>query len=510
MNIADCLEAHAVSRGHHPAVVDGDMVVTYGELRARVDGAAANMRAAGIGPGDFVAVMLLDSADHVVVLYALAKVGAVIISIERNSLPSERQGDVAGFDVRAMILDAGDEAIPGTKALSLDKVCAPVSTPVPTAEGPGFDENLPMMVVQSSGTTGTPKRLLWSHAQMSIRGRRQVQCMQLTSEDRYVQDPSLTYVSGSRRCMAMLELGGTVVINNVETAADMPAFFAHQNVTFDFVTPGRLGPLLRALESHERGGDEPDFPALKIVLSGSPILPGMNLAARRYLTPQVWESYGTNEVGDLAALSPEDYHAHPGSAGRLIDGVEGEVVDDHDQRLPAGQIGLIRCRAPDFPTAYFGDDEATTMGFRDGWFYPGDLAAMNEEGYIFLKGRADDAINFGPSKFYPIEVENVLLSHPAVSEAAVVGRHYNKVHQVAVAFVVTSAGATPGEISEFCKERLSYFKAPFHVEIIPRMPKNRRGKILKTALRQEFQVKYGLNADEAGWAGPVVALDRAG
>ena len=507
MNIADSLHVNAAKQGDRVAVECGDERVTYAELLARVAMAVDNLRDAGIGPGDLIGVMLWDSPNHVVVLYALARLGAVSMSVIRNRPRHETEMQFRDLDVRLTISESGRAPLPGNRALALNAVCAPRAggEASASAHDAPFDENQALMFSQSSGTTGQPKRLYATHAQMMARSLRQIKIMSLTSADRFLQNPSLSFMSGTRRCFAMLHAGGTVVImhKNLSHSAEYLAYIRERYITYFFASPVRLGGLLRAARKIGVGKDEPLCPDLKLVVSSGPSHPDQRRLAREKLTPQLLESYGTTEAGDLTVARPADHDRYPESVGRLIDGIEAQVVDDTVRPLAPGQVGLIGFRAPDLPSAYIGDADATVHGFRGGWFYPGDLAALNEEGYVFLKGRADDVINFNGEKFYPIEIENVLLSHPSVAEAAVVGRHYKEL-EVAVAFIVLTDNLTINELEDHCKTMIAGHKAPFHIEMVARLPRTPNGKVLKRNLKRDFERKYKLSQAEAGWVGDEV------
>lgn len=501
MNIADCLDIHADRRGHHVAIDDEGVKVTYRDLLARVDMAVANLRDAGIGPGDFVGVILPNSAEHIAVLYALAKLGAVSLSFDPELPQKEWAKEFAGLDVRASITETGAAPLPDHRALALGAMCASrsaCSAPTFTGAAP-FDEDQPLMLVQSSGTSGAPKRLLATHAQMATRSIRQIRAVGLTSADRFKLDPGLSYLAGRRRCIAILHAGGTVVISDSPTPADELVLFGEERITYNYVTPPTLSQLLSALPEITSRAGGPPYPDLKLTISAAPTRKSQRLLARQKLTPQILETYATNEVGDLTIALPADHDRYPDSVGRLIDDVEAIVVDDAGEPLPPGRVGLIGFRAPGFPTSYYGNEEASVKGFRDGWFYPGDLASINDERYVFLKGRADDVINYGGAKFYAIEVENVLMSHPAVSDAAVVGRQYGDDLQVAVAFVVVAADVTVKGLENHCKARLAFHKVPLHFEPVVQIPRSHQGKMLKRNLKKDFQRKYKLTREEAGW-----------
>jgi acyl-coenzyme A synthetase/AMP-(fatty) acid ligase len=205
------------------------------------------------------------------------------------------------------------------------------------------------------------------------------------------------------------------------------------------------------------------------------------------LTPNFYEQLGANEVGLLVLGSPADQDACPEAIGRVVQGVEVRVSDPSGQELPAGQAGLVGFRSENFPALYVGDPEATERSFRDGWFYPGDLAAIDAAGYFHFKGRADDVINSKGVKFYPIEVEKALLAHACVAEAAVFGWPHPDSGEVAVAFVTRSGPVSASELVQFCRQRLAAHKIPHSVAVVEQMPKTPTGKIMKRALKEKFR-----------------------
>lgn len=243
------------------------------------------------------------------------------------------------------------------------------------------------------------------------------------------------------------------------------------------------------------------FPLLKMMtVTSSPIAPGVRTRARELIYRNLVERYATNEVGLLAIASRADQEAYPDSVGKLIDDVEAQIVGEDLRPLPFGEVGRVRVRAPYFPTAYLNDPSATAAAFGDGWFYPGDLATINDKGYLFLKGRKDDVINCGGAKFFPVEVENVLMEHTAVVEAAVIGRHIDDDRQVAVAFVVLDGETKLTDLVTHCEARLAEYKVPRHIETVAEIPKNPQGKILKRELKLSFQETYGLTREGARWS----------
>ncbi len=482
MNITDFLDEHARDRPDHPAIEDGESVVRYVELLARVNRAATNLRHMGVRAADVVVIMLQDSCEHIVVLCAIARLGAVSMSLNPFCHRSELERAVKGFDLRAVITQSESSPIPGLQALRLADICNPNSAnagEVPPATARGG--NQPLIVVQSSGTTGDPKRLILSHEQLRARNRTNAKIVQLTSSDRFLLVPGVSFLAGWRRALTMLQLGGTIVINYARTFADYLQEVDRKNITFTFLTTAHLLPMVAG-----RTDRDPLFRGLKIVLGASHVPPDLRARARAVITPTVLETYGTNEVGDLTVATPEDQEKYPGSVGRVIDGVEFQVVDGLDNPLPPQSVGQVRVRAQCFPSAYLGSTEAAGRAFRDGWFYPGDLAHMNDEGYVFLMGRADDVINNSGVKFYPAEIEDVLLAHPDVAQAAVFGWPHFGWGEVAVACVVRSSDVSLSTLSAFCRERLPSYRMPAWILFQRELPRNATNKVVKAELRKIF------------------------
>lgn len=477
MNIADILVEHARARPAHPAIEDGKLTVAYAELGTRVDQAAANLQAAGIGPGDIVVVMLPDSADHLVILCALARAGAVMFSLDASMPPAEFERRLAGVPAKAVVAGARAPRGGAPLRLAVAQLCRRAAQPFAAVDA-GDDD--PLMLIQSSGTTGAPKSFLRSHAEMRVWIGRYARNQGWTPEERCLSLTQMSFNVGRNVSLGMLHLGATVVVNRARTLDELVTTVRGRRITYLKLTPAHLRPLL-----HHAGDREPLFPGLRAMVVGSaPTTHEQRVMARKRLTPNLVEQLGVNEAGLLAVAMPADQDAYPDAVGRVVDDVEAEVVDADHRPLPAGEVGLVRFRGPGLPSRYLDDPEATARAFRDGWFYPGDLAALNDEGYLFFKGRADDVINNQGAKFYPSEVENALLAHPQVAEAAVFGWPHTRYGEVAVAVVVTKDTVGEQDLVAFCGRRLARHKLPKIVMFVPEMPRNPMGKIVKTKLKE--------------------------
>jgi acyl-coenzyme A synthetase/AMP-(fatty) acid ligase len=482
MNIAEILTDHARDRSSHPAIEDGERIVTYGELDGLVDSAAANLQAAGIRLGDIVAILLDDSVDHLIILCALARIGAVIFSLNATASKAEIEKSLASAPVKAVItagprLSGGDLLWLRAKA-----ICRPALKPF-EVQGVGDDD--PVMLIQSSGTTGAPKSFLRTHAELGEWIGRYARGHGWSADERCLSLTRMSFNVGRNISLGMLRLGATVVINSSRSHDELTALVRDKRISYLKLTPSHLVPLI------DYAADKaPLFPGLRAMVFGSaPTTHAQRLLARERLTPNCYEQLGSNEAGLMALALPADQDAYPDAVGRIVEGVEAQIVDDEDRTLPVGEVGLVRFRGAGYPTRYLDDPDATTRAFRDGWFYPGDLAILNDEDYLFFKGRADDVINNGGAKFYPIEVETALLEHPQVSEAAVFGWPHTRLGEVAVACVVANSSISTKDLQTFCQQRIAGYKVPQAIEIMAELPRNAMGKISKIELKDIFQSK---------------------
>ena len=325
MNLAEFIDQHALERPDHPAIEDGGLIVSYSELRERVATAAANLHLAGIRPGDVVAVMLPDSVNHIAVLYALARLGAINFALDPTLPKLERERSAQGLALKAMVSYPGAILPDGVNYLNVLEMCgrsaanAPLEAP-PRAE---FDENWIAMIVTSTGTTGSQKRIPLRYSQILYWNSLYIKYTGLTVSDRYLSVVHLAFVAGIWRCIKMLHLGATVVINHASTIDTLFDYAAKNRINCTFLTPSHLRYLLEFTT-----GDKPMMPALKLLVATSRLSPAERRLVRRRLTPNLIETYGINEAGLVAVATPEDQDAHPESVGRLIEEVEAEVVDD--------------------------------------------------------------------------------------------------------------------------------------------------------------------------------------
>lgn len=238
--------------------------------------------------------------------------------------------------------------------------------------------------------------------------------------------------------------------------------------------------------SVKRGGMVPQ--TLRCILSGGDRLPeASSVRAQKILGTPVLQGYGLTEASSVVALPPGIDRTKPASVGTLLSCVEAQIRGDSGEPLPAGREGMLWIRGASVADGYFHNPELTKQRFCDGWFNTCDIAKFDGEGYLYLVGRDCDVIFVGGFKVYAREVERVLEEHPAVAEAAVVGIPRPISGELVKAFVVLKKGerVNAKELMEYCRKKLSYYKAPRIIEFISEMPRSAIGEIIKRKLSQD-------------------------
>lgn len=479
MNLADIISRHAAAAPHAVAVIERGRVIDYRGFERAIWRAAAWLRAQGISPGDVVAVTLGSSTLHLVVGYALARIGAVQLGLTLREPRAVRQEMAARYGARLVIGEADEARLAGLPTLLPDVKWLEPGDDVAdeSLRAPGGDA--PWRIVFTSGTTAAPKAVLQSHA-MHIAWRDINQgAMPLAPADRFLAVVELDFFSGFRLCMDVFWAGASVVAGAaLATPQDLFDTVERHDVTYLYLTPSHLHRLLASLPP-----DEPRLPGLRLLRTGAMSV-AQSLCGEiiRRLTPGLVVAYGTNDAGSpFTAADASVLQRFPGSIGFAVPGVELEIVDDAGRALAPGATGLVRVRAAGMPQAYIDNPEASARAFRDGWYYPGDLGALSSEGAFYFKGRVDDMMNFDGIKIYPADIEAALLAHPAVLEAAAFPISDQAHQDIPVAAVVLRDASQLEALTAHCRGLLGV-RAPRFIAALQALPKNAAGKVLKREL----------------------------
>jgi len=488
-NIVDCLRHFSETLPGYPAMEDGGRVIRYRELDLRTDDAAVNISAAGILAGDIVTIILRDSIEHLIVICGLARAGAVIFSLNPALTKKEIAESMAEIGSRILVTDNGSFAISGINTISKKDICAANGR---SFGNPGACGDQPFVLIQSSGTTGRPKSFILSHTDSMRQCQKALYSQKIIQSDRFVSSPKMCFHFSRSFFLQMLNTGATIVLAHDLSPRDFCEFINNEKISYlKLIASQVVGFLDYAKE------DEVLFPNLRMLSSHSaPLAPEARRLARKRLNSNFFDGYGSNEMGTVTFSSPQDQDLYPDSVGRPRDDVEAQIVDAGDHPLPCGEVGQARFRSASMVRSYLDNPEMNARHFRDGWFYPGDVAKINDDGYLFLLGRADDVINNSGIKFYPVEVENVLLSHPDVAEAAVFPWPHKLAGRVAGAAVVAEGNVTYKQLKDYCAERLAPYKVPYVIGFTKTLPRNAMGKVLKRKLAAKLRTQ--MQAQPAG------------
>jgi long-chain acyl-CoA synthetase len=238
-----------------------------------------------------------------------------------------------------------------------------------------------------------------------------------------------------------------------------------------------------------RGGGEPDLPSLRLCVSGgAPLPPEVWRSVEKKFGTKMIEGYGLTEASPVVAVNPPHGTRKPGSVGPAVPGVDVRLIDDAGNEVPRGEIGELIVRGENVMSGYLHNPEETARVLRDGWLHTGDLARMDEDGYLYIAGRKKELIIVGGLNVYPGEVERVLIEHPAILEAAAFGVPDSSRGEAVCAAVVLrpEADASTREIQAFCRDKLAPYKVPRRLEIREQLPRNALGKVTRHVLREEM------------------------
>ncbi|WP_033828910.1 acyl-CoA synthetase [Bacillus andreraoultii] len=485
--------------------------LTYRELDDLVNQTAHGFLKDGMDQGDMIAVMSKNSLDFVIVNFALARIGAVMIPLNYMLSTQDvayilNHASVKGFLAAkeyAPLLDKAADKLPiqfrylmeykSTNPLpntlgkwkSLAAVCAEQPTELVEAE---LDDESLAHVLYTSGTESRPKGVMLTHKSLVSE---YVSCIvngEMSEDDVCIHALPL-YHSAQLHCFLgpSIYLGSSGIILDGAKPVDILETVEKEKVTQLFCPPTVWIALLRHTDFGKR-----DLSTLKNCYYGAAIMPMEVLKelSRRLPQARFFNFYGQTEVAPLATvLKPEDQMRKLGSAGKPSLHVQTKIVDEHDQEVPRGVIGEIVHRTPHAMLGYLYDSEKTAEAFRNGWFHSGDLGVMDEDGYITIVDRKKDMIKTGGVNVSSREVEEAIYQLDGVSEVAVISIPDPYWIEAVTAIIVPKEGAnlTKEQVLKFCHKNLSKFKVPKFIEFATELPKNPSGKLLKRTLREWYK-----------------------
>jgi long-chain acyl-CoA synthetase len=441
MNVAQLLERSALYHADRPALIFGERRFTYAELDRDVSTLAAGFAALDLRRGERVALHLPNRPDFVLAYYAALKAGLVPLSLN-ISYKAEELEYIIGNAAAAMIVTADgiDASLPSRDrmpsvrhllhAKELDGVRGRTML---RATDVDWDDTA--AILYTSATTGRPKGVMLTHANIVSNAYATVHHLRMTEQDRGLCALPMFHCFGQNAIMnSLVTAGGTLVLHERFVPDAFVAAVAEHAITILYAVPTMYILFLSMPTA--------DFRSVRLCFSAAATLPG-DVEARWHATHGHWiqQGYGLTETSPFASYNHE-VAFRPGSVGTPIENVEMKIVDADDREVADGELGEIVIKGPNVMKGYFGDPAATAESVRDGWFHSGDIGYRDGDGYFFIVDRLKDMINVAGFKVFPREVEEVLFRHPAVKEAAVVGMPDPVRGESVKAFVVLNDGAS--------------------------------------------------------------------
>jgi acyl-coenzyme A synthetase/AMP-(fatty) acid ligase len=479
VNVAARVLHFARTQPEAPAFIEGERTLTYGDLDVLVARMASGFAQLGLRPGDRVGICLKDTPDHIVALLAVTWMGAVAVPLDWRARPTENAHFAGALGLACLLVEPDIRPTVGCPVVVLDEVWrrAVPGVRVPAA----LDWTAPFVIAASSGSTGAPKFTVMTHLQYHFAIAGMFEAMAIAGRHRFLCTLPLYYSGGRNSCLAHLLRGDCVILYpSLLGPREYVDLSARHGATVGVIVPSTVRALMAV------GRSEPLLPGFAALFcTGAPLFPEEKLLALRTLSPNFHERYGTAETLVIAILRPADFTLRPASVGQPVSLAEIEVVDDDERALPDGELGRLRYRGPGLAEPLPGQEQQAN--FLGGWFYPGEIAHLDDRGFIFLEGRASEVIFRNGAKIYPVEVEAALCEHPAIAEAAVVGHPAGVGEDEVVAFVVGRRALRIGEVIAHCRNRLTPHKVPRRIVFVERLPRNTAGKVDKPALCRELQ-----------------------
>lgn len=494
---ADIARVFGAERPDAVALVAGDHTVTFAELDSRSNKAAQAFRAAGVGFGDRVAFIEKNGIEFFEIVCALSKIGAVVVPLNWRLAPEEMLRIID--DAGARVVVVGAEFFGHVETVE-DRLAATIIATGEHHRWPAFDAWLTghpdedpcvttgsddvAFLMYTSGTTGAPKGVMLTNDNYFCKATGLAEKWRFDVDSVSLAVMPMFHMAGSGWALVGLCEGArTVVLRDVDPPAILDAVVRH-GVTNMLLVPVVIQRLLDT-----PGVETTDFTSLRAIVYGaSPITDDVLVRALERFSCDLLQVYGQTETtGSITQLDRHDPELLR-SCGKPFGWVEVRIVDEAGADVPVGTVGEVWTRSRQNMRGYWNNPDATAATLTpDGWLKTGDAGYLDSEGYLFLHDRVKDMIVSGGENVYPVEVENVLMTHSAVADVAVIGVP-DATWGEAVKAIVVPAGGTPteAELIAYARDRLAGFKLPKSVSFAESLPRTPSGKVLKRALREPY------------------------
>ncbi|MEJ0078285.1 MAG: AMP-binding protein [Alphaproteobacteria bacterium] len=494
MDLADLIDRNAAFAPEKAAIRFGGVTLTYAAFAARIAATARALKSQlGVGRGDRVAILSLNHPDYLVLLYACARLGAMLVPLNWRLAVPEQVFILSDAGVKALVVEQGFAAVidplkntlPDVRVIGLD--FAPsfddlLASDSGDGRNPHVNLSSPLLIVYTSGTTGRPKGAVLRQEALVWNAVMSQHMHDMTAADHILTVLPLFHVGGLNiQTTPALQLGATVTLHPRFTPDAALDALARDRPTLTVLVPATM----QAVIGHPRWR-ETGIASLRALTTGSTQVPQGLIDAFTARAVPVLQVYGSTETCPVAVYTRAGGDQRAGSTGLPGLVCEARVVDDAGNEVPPGVAGEVVVRGPQVFFEYWGNAAATAETLRDGWYHSGDIGTRDADGHFFIHDRKKNMIISGAENIYPAEVERVLFAHPDVAEAAVIGRPNPKWQEVPVAYVVRRFGCTADAraLEAHLLTQLARFKVPREYVFVDALPRNAMGKVQHFVLRE--------------------------
>jgi len=487
--VADMFLSSVREFADHTAVVEDSRRFTYGEIGQMAESLCSFLISKGVVKGDRVAIFLPNSIEFVVSFFAAALAGAVSVPINSAYKEEEVEFYIRDSAPKIIITEENLKQIAEKSLSHAHALIAVVRGRGAEWDNSRYEAGAPVsadvkandeaIYLYSTGSTGKPKRVMRTHLNLTALADNHTSTVGWTEKDRILFTIPISHTYGFGNFISAVKIGAGIVVTGEFNRNKVLDVLEKEAITVFPAVPVMIDVLAKTFLPEPK-----DLSLLKLVISaGAPLKEETFHRFREKFSICPRQLYGSTETGVISINLGEDIEKRFDSVGRAVSNVVVKVLNESGNEVTIGEVGEIAVRSPSMTTGYHGLPEETAKVFRNGYYFTGDLGRIDEDGYLYIVGRKKLLINVGGYKVDPTEVENLLLRHSDVGEAAVLCVQDESGNERIKAVIVPSGPVDVKEITDFCRGKIADYKIPHIFEFRSELPRSPTGKVLRERLK---------------------------